>query len=428
MIALATSVANSAEKRLPVLKQERGEKNRMEPHTKLCQGHTHHNTMTNFTDVATTASPKIYKTIAIVANPNIYISPSEGTGNDSTHQNCNQLQQHSQPQINYIQPVEENLQEHDSISTNINPTDRVIGEDAGIVSSESEKDSEMDSVSTADHHILRPNILAIEDHESAGLVFQESFDDELPYIPTTLPEERPVGIKLKPIKERSQIDIRTYHPLERPRSTTPIHLASLEAYCDRTAVVAIMDTAMLAGERSLNSTVNVTEKLHISLPSKKTVDTNGGKKIFEHRSSLGSLTMPLYTPSSAVFFNTTKSVTTGIVGGEQYRSGSTTMKSTVVAEDSQTFTTPPPLPPRKTSASNSMPTGQKWIDVEAIPEMRKAPKRITAIPQKQLLQNISTSLHSRPLETAQDEQFYTYLKMKDEIAESEVPSLQPSSS
>lgn len=29
-----------------------------------------------------------------------------------------------------------------------------------------------------------------EDHERKGLVYQESFEDELPYVPTTLPLER----------------------------------------------------------------------------------------------------------------------------------------------------------------------------------------------------------------------------------------------
>lgn len=31
---------------------------------------------------------------------------------------------------------------------------------------------------------------AEEDHETKGLVLQDSFDDELPYVPTTLPMER----------------------------------------------------------------------------------------------------------------------------------------------------------------------------------------------------------------------------------------------
>ncbi|XP_040166406.1 uncharacterized protein LOC120902026 [Anopheles arabiensis] len=316
--------------------------------------------------------------------------------------------------------------------------------DDGMASSESEKDSEFDSASIqTGRHALRPNMLAIEDHESAGLVFQESFDDELPYIPTTLPEEKPVGIKLVPAKERTQIDLKTY-PLERPRSTTPIHPGSLDKYChDRSASAGVRGMtvrsttggdkqATLHDSTSTPKSSNVA-KLRISLPVKKSSDGTGsgvGSRVFEHRSSLGAITMTTTTAGGNAGGST--SVAGSGSTGRQYRSTSTTtamMSSMVISNRgiaSEDSPTPPPLPPRKASASSSSantvtPPGYKWIDVEAIPELRKAPKRITAIPQKpqqplsqtRNANNDSAGYTNDRRETTLDGQVYNYVNPED---------------
>jgi hypothetical protein len=68
-----------------------------------------------------------------------------------------------------------------------------------------------------------------EDHERKGLVVQQdSFEDELPYVPTTLPQERSMAVPMVPIKQRIA-DVKTC-PIERPRSTTPINPSLLEDY------------------------------------------------------------------------------------------------------------------------------------------------------------------------------------------------------
>uniref|UniRef100_A0A182PPV7 Uncharacterized protein n=1 Tax=Anopheles epiroticus TaxID=199890 RepID=A0A182PPV7_9DIPT len=334
--------------------------------------------------------------------------------------------------------------------------------DDGMASSESEKDSEFDSASIrAGRHALRPNMLAIEDHESAGLVFQESFDDELPYIPTTLPEEKPVGIKLVPVKERTHIDLKTY-PLERPRSTTPIHPGSLDKYCnDRSGSAggrSMAARASAGGDKQAtlrDSTPNSSNvaKLRISLPVKKNSDgtgSGGASRVFEHRSSLGAITMTTTTAGGNAGGTTNA---TGIGStGRQYRSTSTTtamMSSMVISNrgiGSEDSPTPPPLPPRKASTSASSatatatPPGHKWIDVEAIPELRKAPKRITAIPQKPQQQSSQTRNASEnasgytPIdrrETGPDGQVYNYVNPEDcqcECHEHERTVVNPSTS
>ncbi|XP_035909380.1 serine-rich adhesin for platelets isoform X2 [Anopheles stephensi] len=337
-------------------------------------------------------------------------SPTECISSDAKHQqhdhHHHHLHQHHQHQHhNHISRQKNHT--HDQMSSTERPGSSNTIDD-GMASSESEKDSEFDSASMrAGRHALRPNMLAIEDHESAGLVFQESFDDELPYIPTTLPEEKPVGIKLVPAKERTQHDLKTY-PLERPRSTTPIHPGSLEKYChERSAtttttsgVRGMIARPSVGGDNAASmrdSAANGTgvAKLRISLPVKKaseSVGSGAGSRVFEHRSSLGAITMT--TTTTAAITGGTGATGIGTTG-RQYRSTSTTsamMMSSMVSNNrgitSEDSPTPPPLPPRKASTSSSSantatPSGHKWIDVEAIPEMRKAPKRITAIPQKQ---------------------------------------------
>ncbi|XP_050072601.1 serine-rich adhesin for platelets [Anopheles maculipalpis] len=370
-------------------------------------------------------------------------SPTECISSDAKHQQHDN-HQHQQQKHHHHHIYRQKNHNHNHMSTTDRPDSSATIDD-GMASSESEKDSEFDSASMrAGRHALRPNMLAIEDHESAGLVFQESFDDELPYIPTTLPEEKPVGIKLVPAKERTQHDLKTY-PLERPRSTTPIHPGSLEKYChDRSATTAttgargMVERANVGGDKAptvRDSTANGTgvAKLRISLPVKKPSESGGsatGSRVFEHRSSLGAITMTTTTAGAS----TGGTSATGIgIMGRQYRSTSTTsamMMSSMVVNSrgitSEDSPTPPPLPPRKASTSSSSvitatPPGHKWIDVEAIPEMRKAPKRITAIPQKQQQQSQTPRNSSSEgtgytidrKETGADGQVYNYVNPED---------------
>ncbi|XP_058458686.1 uncharacterized protein LOC131435136 isoform X2 [Malaya genurostris] len=210
------------------------------------------------------------------------------------------------------------------------------------LSSESENGSEVDSSSTKHVHC---RMLAIEDHESAGLVLQDSFDDELPYIPTTLPEERSVGVKLLPMKERAQMEMKTC-PLERPRSTTPIHPAPLENYYGIASVVEDQDTNLIRGE-----------KLRISLPKKHDVS-------IERLSTGRSPRKTFYSSSKNMF------------GFGEQDTKQINQKSPVGNGDEKELTNqsnvgeeaPPPLPPRKAS--------QQWIDFESIPEIQNSSKRI----------------------------------------------------
>jgi hypothetical protein len=129
------------------------------------------------------------------------------------------------------------------------------------ISSESDRESDIDGCT---HKRASRDM---EDHESAGLVLQESFDDELPYVPTTLPEEKSSGLRIIPTRERTQTELITI-PVERPRSTTPINPASLDNYCGRKQ-----------SDSSEGSLVRG-EKLRISLPRQKAEQT---KENIQHK-------------------------------------------------------------------------------------------------------------------------------------------------
>jgi hypothetical protein len=210
----------------------------------------------------------------------------------------------------------------------------------------------------------RVSRLMMEDHESTGLVLQESFDDELPYIPTTLPEERASGIKIIPTKERTQSELITI-PVERPRSTTPINPTSLDNFCERKQSDA-SDSSLVRGE-----------KLRISLPRHKAEQTKEKvqQKTITRRISNKSLNLSnkSWTEFAEQGLQNTSASTSTPVKTERTRHESTS------SQDEQAAQQQLPQPTIVKSHSKKSLTS-KWIDFENIPEKRQPPKKITTIP------------------------------------------------
>ncbi|XP_052126664.1 nascent polypeptide-associated complex subunit alpha, muscle-specific form-like isoform X2 [Frankliniella occidentalis] len=174
---------------------------------------------------------------------------------------------------------------------------------------------------------------AEEDHETKGLVLQQdSFDDELPYVPVTLPMERSVAVPLVPVKERLAAEVKTC-PIDRPRSTTPINPSSLEEY-----VVPGGGPGAGASPASAGAGAGGREKLRISLP---------------RTDSLTRRSRPQTRP------------------WHDFASQALKPRS-----DSQS--PPPPLPPRAPSTTPP----STWINFDEVPEKRKAPVRIQTIPSR----------------------------------------------
>ncbi|XP_015182241.1 PREDICTED: muscle M-line assembly protein unc-89 isoform X2 [Polistes dominula] len=183
-------------------------------------------------------------------------------------------------------------------------------------SSESERDSEIEFIRNKTEKISEE----LPD-ERKGLFNEESFEEDLPYIPTTLPLEKSVAVPILPVKQRLQ-EVRTI-PIERPRSTTPINPTLLDEF--------VMQTSL--DERRV-------ERMKISLPREDSFKLKSPKR-----------------HAANTFSEFAGKVTDG---GRNRTAGKSP--------------SPPPLPPR----APSRPTN--WINFEEIPEKRKAPKIIQTIP------------------------------------------------
>ncbi|XP_031850082.2 uncharacterized protein LOC116435076 isoform X1 [Nomia melanderi] len=182
-------------------------------------------------------------------------------------------------------------------------------------SSESERDSEIEFIRNKAEKLAQE----LPD-ERKGLFYEESFEEDLPYIPTTLPLEKSVAVPILPVKQRLQ-EVRTI-PIERPRSTTPINPTLLDEF--------VMQTSL--DERRI-------EKMKISLPRE---DSRKLKSPRKHAA------------------NTFTEFAGKVPDGGRKAAGKSP--------------SPPPLPPRAPARPSN------WINFEEIPEKRKAPKRIQTIP------------------------------------------------
>jgi hypothetical protein len=234
--------------------------------------------------------------------------------------------------------------------------------------------------------------LMMEDHESTGLVLQESFDDELPYIPTTLPEERSSGIKIIPTKERTQNELITI-PVERPRSTTPINPTSLDNFCERKQSDS-SDTSLVRGE-----------KLRISLPRHKAEQTKEKvqQKTITRRISNKSLNLSnkSWTEFAEQGLQNTSASSSSAPATATKKSERSRHESTSSQDGDQAPSTScvhqQQLPTQTIVKSHSKKSlTSKWIDFENIPEKRQPPKKITTIPMSKEAPNekIHNSKHS----------------------------------
>ncbi|XP_071440671.1 serine-rich adhesin for platelets isoform X2 [Hetaerina americana] len=211
------------------------------------------------------------------------------------------------------------------------------------------------------------------DHERKGLVLQQdSFEDELPYIPTTLPQERSVALPIKPVRQRTLAEIKTC-PIERPRSTTPINPSALEDF-----LVAASTSLKGPSSSSGSSTVEERDRLRISLPREDsaTSSVGGDVPILPPRSRsprYGGGTPGTGTISSS-WVQFTEDAPREVRTRVKQRGGGGTAGDEMVkspASQHSSSSSPPPLPPR-----GCQPPPKQWVNFEEIPEKRKTPKKL----------------------------------------------------
>lgn len=199
-----------------------------------------------------------------------------------------------------------------------------------------------------------PRQIGIVEEESTGLVSQESYDDELPYVPTTLPEERSLGIAIMPIRDRVLMEVKTC-PVERPRSTTPLNPSYLEEYC-------------LHDEFDGSPFIHG-EKLRINLPRKDIKDGTTAQRTKSPRRI-----------SNASGKNWFEFAEQGIGGTSNTLCSPSNSHGNDIPTDSPTVRKP---------VQNTA----EWIDFENIPEKRKPAKRITTLPHKDQMMMAESSSH-----------------------------------
>lgn len=219
-------------------------------------------------------------------------------------------------------------------------SEKVIADEKIAESSESDHEYEFDSK----HRLPRP--IGNVEEESTGLVAQDSYEDDLPYIPTTLPEERTLGVTIIPVRDRVLLEVRTC-PVDRPRSTTPLNPLFLEEYC---GTIALTDDLIEQPVRG--------EKLRISLPRKEIHDACGGQNSKSPRRISNS--------SGKSWFEF--AVEQGI-GGQTVCSPSNSLGCAGII--------------RYDDRKGSVQSTSEWIDFDSIPEKRKPAKRITTLPQNE---------------------------------------------
>ncbi|KAF4523354.1 hypothetical protein B566_EDAN005508 [Ephemera danica] len=220
---------------------------------------------------------------------------------------------------------------------------QLIAEDERQNSSDSEMDRSRDE-SLAKLHEAIPTHEGEVDHERKTLVMQDSFEDELPYVPTTLPQERSMAVPIVPVRQRLCPEM---CPIDRPRSTTPINPANLDDFVQ-------------SGPRTGATPPPESERLRISLP---------------REDSLGTA-RPLKSPHRKT--PVAKSWAEFAESGFQSDSRRPSMPSPA---------SPPPLPPRTSPPQNAgtpppLPPAKSWVNFEEIPERRKPPKKIQTIPNR----------------------------------------------
>ncbi|XP_059062926.1 mucin-2 [Achroia grisella] len=118
---------------------------------------------------------------------------------------------------------------------------------------------------------------SVNDVEQRGLVVQESFEEELPYVPTTLPLERSLALPMVPVRERSDV---TVARVERPRAGSR---SSPAPYGPQIAQMPRPPTTIES------STSPATDKIRIRLPRRpRTTSASGTTRSERTRTRSGS--------------------------------------------------------------------------------------------------------------------------------------------
>ncbi|CAL1687710.1 unnamed protein product [Lasius platythorax] len=236
-------------------------------------------------------------------------------------------------------------------------------------SSESERDSEIEFV----RNKVEKMVEELPD-ERKGLFYEESFEEDLPYVPTTLPLEKSVAVPILPVKQRLQ-EVRTI-PIERPRSTTPINPNLLDEFVMQTSLderrVERMKISLpredsfklKSPRRQYASTTNTFTEFAGRVPP-----DGGRKSIISQGKSPSPPPLPPRAPAAAAAAAAAASAST-----------STSTAAATAAATAASASASASSASSASAATAATMRPSNWINFEEIPEKRKAPKRIQTIP------------------------------------------------
>lgn len=177
------------------------------------------------------------------------------------------------------------------------------GKSVGFQSEKSESSRDHDDDDgeiTTEMQISEDPTVTVEDvpMESKGLFFQsDSFDEEgdLPYVPTTLPQEKSTGVAILPVSERKKMALMlTTVPVQRPKVNRPAAPASLNDYIEYSKNT-LPKTGRATGEGGKGSggaedgaveAGQVVTKMKINLPREDSLTNSSGGRSKGPRKSL----------------------------------------------------------------------------------------------------------------------------------------------
>jgi hypothetical protein len=225
---------------------------------------------------------------------------------------------------------------------------------------------------------------------------QDSIEEELLFVPTTLPIERPIAPVITPVRMRIS-ELKTT-PIQRPRCSVSFGPSSINDYVK----IARTDSAIAAGEDpSSGGVALVIPKIKVSLPKPERDES-----VDDLAASASTVAVPAVKVTVGSVCSNWEAFSEQVfVTRKRFQHQGTTSVDDAPAENQP----PPPQQPTKSS--------QQWINVEEIPEPVKEAKAIKVMVNNKAKNNQESTLVVQA--NKPDEATDTRLELEEEEEEEE---------
>jgi hypothetical protein len=232
---------------------------------------------------------------------------------------------------------------------------------------------------------------------------QDSIEEELLFVPTTLPIERPIAPVITPVRMRIS-ELKTT-PIQRPRCSVSFGPSSINDYVK----IARTDSVITGEDPSSGGVTLVIPKIKVSLP-KPERDESVDDLI---AASASTVAVPAVKVTVGSVCSNWEAFSEQVfVTRKRFQHQGTTSVDDAPAEN-QPQPQPPPPPQQPTKSS------QQWINVEEIPEPVKEAKAIKVMVNNKAKNNQESTLVVQA--NKPDEATDTRLELEEEEEEEEDP-------